>query len=175
MSSTYKVGQVVYALLRKEAAVFPIQVIEEITKKTLDGEVTTYMVRAGADASKVVALSEVDGEIFDNAEAAKATLVERVTVTVAQRVDQAVARAKEWYPSGHEAVSEDPLTLIRKSETRTSPPQKPVRPVKAEVAALAAEMAAEAAAADNDDPIIELEGGIKARVKSVKMPESLQR
>jgi hypothetical protein len=176
---SYTVGQVLYVVLRKEASVYPMQVVEEITKKTLEGEVTTYMVRAGAGADKVLAVSDIDGEVFDSAEKAKKVLIERVSASIAQRVDQAVQKAKEWYPSGREIVSDDPMSLIKKvttiGEQPAKPNKKPPQPsMKAETAQLAAELAAEA----ENGLMMEVpdgKGGVTmAKVKGVKLPPQLQ-
>ncbi len=168
----YRVGQVLYVVLRKEPNVYPMQVVEEITKKTLEGEVTTYMLRAGSDPNKVLSINEIDGEIFDSSDTAKRTLIERVSQSITNRVEQAVNKAKEWYPSGFEHASDDPLTLIKKATLGNGEQAaKPKRQARTETAALAAELAAEAAEAD---AIVELPDGTKAKVKSVKLPSSLQ-
>jgi hypothetical protein len=159
-----------------------MQVVKEVTEKTLDGEVTTYMLRAGADPNKTVNIGEIDGEIFDSADNARRVLVERVTQAIAARVEQAVSKAKEWYPSGFEHASDDPLSLIKKTvlvtgEQAAAPAPKrkngnggaPAKPApRAETTELAAELAAEAEAA-----VIELPDGTKAKVKSVKLPPNL--
>lgn len=182
MSTSYKVGQVVYAVLRKEAKVFPLQVIEEITKRTLDGEATTYMVKAGQDPKKVVAIADLDAEIFDNAEAARAMLIERATQAITQRVEAAVSTAKEWYPSGFEARSEDTLAMLTRQEAtastgqprRSAPPAKrqPNSMVKPELAMLAAELSAESN--PMSEAFVELPDGTKARVGKIKLPAELQ-
>lgn len=168
---TYKVGQVIYVVLRREAVVYPVQVVEEITKKTLDGEATTYMIRAGSNPQKVVGVSDVDGELFDTAEAVKATLVDRASASIVERVDQAVAKAREWYPSGFESRASDPLALIMKHDgaSGTDARQRPA--IRTEVAELAAELQSETA---SDEAVIELDGGVKARVRSVRLPDALQ-
>jgi len=174
---SYKVGQVLFVVLRKEAKVYPMQVVEEITKKTLEGEVKTYMVRAGAKSEDVLSVSDIDGEIFDSATKAKSTLIERSTSVVTQRIEMAVAKAKEWYPSGFEEASDDPLTAVRKANiTSISKPKTlPKKQVSSELAELQAEMQAEAAAIDEDATFITLPDGTKAKVNSVKLPESMQR
>ena len=177
--SNYRVGQVLYVVLRKEASVYPMQVVKEVTEKTLEGEVVTHMVRAGADPQKVLAITDIDGEIFDSAEKAKKVLIERVSNSISQRVDNAVSKAKEWYPSGFEHASDDPLSIIKKtaapgvaeSRPATQPPKPPKRqPMKPEVAALAAELAEEA----QDQAVLQLPDGSTAKVKSVKLPPELQ-
>lgn len=172
---SYSVGQVLYVVLRKEPNVYPMQVVEEITKKTLDGEVTTYMLRAGSDPSKVLALNDIDGEVFDSSDNARKTLIERVSQSINHRVEQAITKAKEWYPSGFERASNDPLSLVKKaspagegSSTQATLPKK--TPVRSEVAQLAAELAAET----EESNMVELPDGTKAKIKSVKLPPALQ-
>jgi hypothetical protein len=173
----YQVGQVIYVLLNKEATVYPMLVVEEITKKTLEGEVNLYMVRAGADPEKVLAIGEIDGEVFDSADRAKAILLERVTDTINARVGEAVEKAKEWYPQGRELPSDDPMAIIKKTMTvseqaearKPVPKQKPQAQIKPELAATAAELQAESDAV----AMIELPNGQKARIKSLKLPGEL--
>jgi hypothetical protein len=180
---SYRVGQVLYVVLRKEPNVYPMQVVEEITKKTLEGEVTTYMLRAGADASKVLPINDIDGEIFDSADNARKTLIERVSQSIATRVDQAISKAKEWYPSGFEHASDDPMSLIKKTMTvtdqlaaaRQAKQQKQQqRQLQPELAELQAELQAET----EQSAMIEIpdgNGGIRmAKVNSVKVPPSMQ-
>ena len=46
------VGQVIYAVMKQKAVVYPLLVVTEITEKTMEGATQTYMVRAGADPQK---------------------------------------------------------------------------------------------------------------------------
>lgn len=181
---SYKVGQVLYVILKKEATVMPLQVIEEITKKTLaEGEVTSYVVRVGSDPSKVLSISEIDGEIFDSSDKALKTLIDRVSKSITLRVEQAISKAKEWYPTGFEHASDDPLSIIKKTTEQTpvlvnpkqpkrakgEPPPLPKNAVRPETAALAAEMAAEADAVVMEVP--DGNGGMmQAKVRGVKLP-----
>jgi hypothetical protein len=128
--TTYKVGQIIYVVLRKEARVYPMQIVEEITKKTLEGEVTTYMVRGGTGADQTLPIADIDGEVFDSADKVKRVLTERATTGINQRVEQAVEKAKEWYVGGFEAVADDPLTLVKKQTCRRLRPKRnPGRPL----------------------------------------------
>jgi hypothetical protein len=71
----YEVGQVLFVILSKKSQVYPMMVVEEITKKTLQGENVNYVLRGGADPTSTVLLNQVDGEIFESAEEAKKTLI----------------------------------------------------------------------------------------------------
>jgi hypothetical protein len=176
----YQVGQILYVILKKEASVYPMQVVEEITKKTLNGEETSYILRAGADANKTLNINEIDGEVFDSAEVAKKVLVDRVSQAITTRVDQAIAKAKEWYPSGFEHASDDPLSLIKKTQLMTAadqavapkPVKRPPAQLKPETAQLAAELQQEADAVMMEVP--DGNGGIQqVKVKGVKLPPTL--
>ena len=155
------------------------QVVEEITKRTLKGEVTTHVLRAGSDPSKTIDIKDIDGDVFDSAENAKKTLFERASRAINSKVDAAVEKAKEWYPSGYESAIDDPLSLIKKTASmETSQPQQSAAPqrkrhsggtLRPEVAQTAAELAHDAEAT-----LVELPDGIKARVASVKLPPTMQ-
>lgn len=160
------VGQIVYAVMKQKAVVYPLLVIKEITEKSLDGEVRTYMVRAGADPNKIVAVSSIDGELFASASAAKAALIDRATSSVSHLIDQAILKAQEWYPSGREGQAGDPLTLMMKQDTVQAPQPRP------ELVELAQELKQEAQEAEA--AVVELSGGVKAKVRSVKLPEALK-
>ena len=175
---SYAVGQVFYVVLNKQATVYPMQVVEEITKKTLDGAVTTYMVR-GQDAEKQMIITDIDGEIFDSADAARKALIDRVSQSISERVDTAVGQAKEWYPTGFESASGDPMAMIKKTtqlgdvqQQQPSPPKNRgqfQKKTSFEVAQLQAELQAEAA----DVTMMEVPDGkggtMMAKVKSLKV------
>lgn len=165
------VGQIVYAVMRQKAVIYPLLVVKEITERSLDGEAKTYMVRAGADPNKVVPVSAIDGELFSSSSAARTALIDRATASVSQLVDQAVAKAQEWYPSGREGQSNDPLALIMKQEA-TAPvvKERPAGQVRPELAELAAELQQEA----QEVAMVELPGGGKAKIRSVQLPEALK-
>lgn len=93
----YKIGQILYVVLSKKSHVYPMQVIEVITKKTLSGEEVRYVLQAGSDQSTTVFLDQVDGEVFDSAEVVRDTLVKRATKVVNKLVDVAVAKSTQWY------------------------------------------------------------------------------
>jgi hypothetical protein len=93
----YEVGQVLFVILSKKSQVYPMMVVEEITKKTLQGENVNYVLRGGADPTSTVLLNQVDGEIFESAEEAKKTLISRATSQIERLVLNAVTKSKEWY------------------------------------------------------------------------------
>lgn len=169
----YQVGQILYVVLRKEMRVYPMQVTQEITKRTLEGEETSYVVRGGSDPKAQLLISDIDGEVFDSAEKAKTMLIDRATGNIVKLVDTAVQKAREWYPNSFEAPGDDPITLLKKPSTSsTSPPPLPSKRMHHDpVAELAAELQRESVQLTGDDAILSLPDGKKAKVRSVKLPE----
>lgn len=93
----YRVGQVLYVVLAKQTTVYPMQIVEEITKKTLEGSVTDYVLQAGNKDEKIH-LKDIQGEVFETPEQTKRVLVERVTKQIERLIEQAVKKSQEWYP-----------------------------------------------------------------------------
>lgn len=93
----YVVGQVIYVVLKKNRTVVPMQIIEEITKKTLQGSLVTYQVMAGTDPKNSILIEQVDGEIFESAEAARKALIERASASIDKIIKGAQAQARTWY------------------------------------------------------------------------------
>lgn len=101
----YHVGQVLFVVLNKKMLVYPMLVIEEIVKRTLQGEETNYVLQGGTDKDATVLLNQVDGEIFESAEEAKYVLTSRATTQIEKIVDSAVLKASEWYAISNKSVS----------------------------------------------------------------------
>lgn len=107
MNRTYRVGQVLFVLMNKETKIVPVQVVEEIIKRTVDGETVNYMVRLGK-SDKISSLSEIDGDIFETVDKLREVLTKRVMSTINAVIDNAVVRAGEWYeqPEVHSPMIE---------------------------------------------------------------------
>jgi len=100
----YSIGQVLYVLMNRETKICPVQVIEEITKKTLTGETTNYVVKSGAKGDNI-SLTDLDGQVFDSIDMLRQTLHERVVKMIDAVVENSEKRAKQWY-SSQEKVNE---------------------------------------------------------------------
>jgi len=58
------------------------QVIEEITKKTLEGEQIQYLVKSATNKSKTVKLDSIQGLVFEDSEEAKQKMIENATKAI---------------------------------------------------------------------------------------------
>lgn len=93
----YHIGQVVFVVLNKKQQIFPMQVIEMVTKKTLQGEEVKYCLQAGSDKTTKIMLDQLEGEIFTSADEARHTLVSRVTKQIHAMISNAEKKAVSWY------------------------------------------------------------------------------
>ena len=101
----YQVGQILFVVPREKTAVVPVQVVEEITKKSLQGERVSHIVRYGQDPKKTVDINEIDGEIYDSSDHVKRVLIERSTMALNRLVNNAVEKAGAWYAGAFESPS----------------------------------------------------------------------
>jgi len=112
----YSIGQVLFVVLSKKNQVYPVQIVETITKKTLQGEEVSYVVQAGVDKSTKVTLDKVEGEVFESSEKARKTLTQRATMQINKLVDLAISKSNEWYGSSEQAQTiHDLPDLVAKS------------------------------------------------------------
>lgn len=95
----YSVGQILYVVFKKDNKVVPVQVTEEITRKTLDGLRVDYTVKAGSSNDTTVSLDLLmkEGEIFNTPEQAVETLSSRARNSITKIVKVAVDKAHQWY------------------------------------------------------------------------------
>jgi hypothetical protein len=102
----YKIGQVVYVVLNKEGKVYPMQIIQIITKTSLKGTETNYVLRGNPSANQTVMLSDISGEVFDTDVECRTALINRASRQLNKLVDAATKKANEWFPDA--IVSQEP-------------------------------------------------------------------
>jgi hypothetical protein len=90
---TYEVGQIVYLLVNGETKVIPVRVIEAITRRTLQGVETTYMVQIPDKGRTVMSLSDLDAEPYSNLDEVKKIMLERVTNSIENTITRTQALA----------------------------------------------------------------------------------
>ncbi len=106
----YTVGQVLYFILAKKNQVYPMQVVEVITKKTLAGEEVSYILQAGPEKETKITFDQVDGEVFESPDVLRQTLAHRATLQVNKLIDNAIDKSNSWY-SGVRSHVQIPQTI----------------------------------------------------------------
>lgn len=114
----YRIGQVLYVLLNREMKICPVQVVEEITKKSMGGESTSYIVKTGNNKD-VVPLADIGGQVFESIETLRKTLLEKVTKTIDGVISSTIRKSNEWYPNqvsnldmNNEELVQPPMTVV---------------------------------------------------------------
>lgn len=102
----YRVGQVLFIVMHKKLQVFPMMIVEEITKRTLKGEEKNYVLQGGPDSATTILLNQVEGEVFDSSEEAKKVLISRATSQIEKIVDSAIEKATQWYQTNNEQIQQ---------------------------------------------------------------------
>ncbi len=101
--TTYIVGQILYIVPEGKAQLVPVQVIEEITKKTVNGSEVAYIIKWNGQTAD---LKAVKGEVFETPEKAKNVLTTRSRQAIEQMVEKAVSKAAAWYVGVPEKTEE---------------------------------------------------------------------
>lgn len=102
---SHKIGQIIYVVSKKETRVIPMQIVEEITKKTLAGSETTYLVSAGKSPDDAMLLDEIDGEIFSSSAECEKSLSQRALRSIQKIITNAVIEAAERFSANDERES----------------------------------------------------------------------
>jgi len=142
----YSVGQVLFLLMEKDRRVLPVQIIEQVVRKTLEGESVSYVVKLPDKNSTVVDLDKVKAEIFSDENQARERMTENTLAMIEMIIRRSVVLAGEKF-SYH----------TQKSES-VSPDEESNGKNNINISELV-------------DGEIELEGGVRAKIRSVSLPE----
>jgi len=106
----YKVGQVLFYVPEGRTVIIPIQVVEEVIKRTLDTVTTSYIVSMGTqNSSKTSDIAALNGQVYESAQKAKRDLTDKATAMISHLIDQAVKQASQWYGNSFEDVGLTPI------------------------------------------------------------------
>jgi len=109
MNSTYEVGQVIYVISRKESRVYPVLVVEETVRKTIEGRVISYLVQVPDKKGTVVPLEGITDRAFTTSDGLRDFLITSATQAVSAMVDGAVEIGRTLVPAGVESASVRPV------------------------------------------------------------------
>ena len=88
---TYQVGQFLYVTNQKKLSVIPVQIIQEVTIKDMEGEKTEYIVQFPDKNKTTAQLSELGKETFQSIEAVKTHMIEKAKKAISEICDNAVS------------------------------------------------------------------------------------
>ena len=101
---SYDVGQVVYIISRKESRVYPVLIVEETVRKTLEGTLTSYMVRVPDKKGTVIPLEGIADHAYTSDAELREVLIANATRSINTMVDAAVEIGRALAPAGDGAA-----------------------------------------------------------------------
>ena len=93
---TYRVGQILFVPDTETNTIIPFQIVEEIVRRTLEGDSTSYRIKLGID-DEVMMLSAVTGDIYESLDTARQMLLANATKWVNHVIIKAEQVAAERY------------------------------------------------------------------------------
>tara|TARA_R110001592_G_scaffold3523_2_gene19683 strand:- start:4027 stop:4461 length:435 start_codon:yes stop_codon:yes gene_type:complete len=120
---SYEVGTVLWIIHKDRPGLMAYQVIEEITKKTLEGEKIQYIVRSAMPKAKAVKLETIKGNIFQDSEEAKQKLLENATRAIDGMVGKIQNQVDSFFLNkSSESSKQEISTLVQLSQPQDLKP-----------------------------------------------------
>lgn len=85
----YSVGQILFVLLKKERAVLPIRIVEQVIRQTVDKKIISYMVMLPNDEETVMKLEKLNADIFLSIDDVRKKMLDNATVMIEKIIDNA--------------------------------------------------------------------------------------
>ncbi len=106
----YSVGDIIWVFLNKRPGLVVLQISEQITKKTLDGEETIYRLKTMNAREKndtTITLEDIPGDIYKDSASARAAMIATATTAI----DKMIASAQNALVQKTEISSPQPPPL----------------------------------------------------------------
>ena len=104
---SYFVGQIIYLLNIEKLKVYPVQVVEEITRKSLDGKQITYIVKLPDKEGTNVNLADINAKIFVDDKNLKSFMYENAKKNIDKLVSNANKVKEDLFFESEKAVIEE--------------------------------------------------------------------
>lgn len=145
MDKDYKVGQVLYVVPEGEQKVVPLLIVEEVTRKTVQGKKVIHMA-ISPTRDKPFNITKVVGELFDDLTQLQNTLVQRATDEISRIISNAKKIAEVKYGIKNHSSKEEESVNVAEDD-----------PLE-----------------DGEDDVIDLGDGTVARIGKIEMGETKQ-
>ena len=111
----YEVGQVLYVIMSKDRSVLPVRVIEQVLRKTLDGESVAYVVELPTQSGERVSLEKLGSGIYASSDEAMSVMIKNAEDTIKNIIKKAESIAESAFNVSNDnknvALTPDPPDL----------------------------------------------------------------
>ena len=94
----YNVGQILFLLLRKKKSVIPVQITEQVIKKSLRGETVSYSVMLPDESKTVLPLDKLDATVFSCADDIKNHMIDSAKRAISAIVEKSEEMRLQAFP-----------------------------------------------------------------------------
>ena len=118
----HSAGDVVYIISNKKRNVVPVKVVEQIVRRTTDGETVSFKVSLPGKAAddQPIDLDAVDGTIFTSIEAVRRVMYDQASEAINKLLDTAAVVTKKHFgvdpyavEKVQEIIQEDPMHIVQ--------------------------------------------------------------
>ena len=111
----YDVGSVLWIIHTDRPGLMAYRVVEEITKKTLEGEQIQYLIQAAMPKAKTVKLETIKGQVFSDSEEAKMKLIENATKAIDGMVEKIQKNVNKYFLKTEDTPKQEKTKAIQSS------------------------------------------------------------
>ena len=86
----YEVGQILFLLINKSRKIAPVQVVEQIVRKSIDGEEVSYVVQLPNSEKTKIDLSKLECEVFTDSDLIRKSMIEKAISAIDKLVGDSI-------------------------------------------------------------------------------------
>lgn len=109
---SYYVGQTIYLLNTEKLKVYPVQVVEEIIRKTMEGQEITYIVKLPDKDGTQAKLSEINAKVFIDDKNLKSFMYENAKKSIDKIISEANIIKSEVFEKVEESIVEEEIQTV---------------------------------------------------------------
>ena len=99
----HEVGQVLYLILNKKQQIVPVQIIEQVVRRTMDGEETLHSIKIPTKEN-LYQLEELDADVYTTLEGVRKKMNDNAVMAI----EEMILKASEWEKEYFELPTSDP-------------------------------------------------------------------
>ena len=137
----YKVGQVLYMTNPESLKIIPVQVVEEVSRTTMSGTDISYMIQLPDKKKTIADIKAVKGEIYEDVNRLRNEMIQKATASIEKMIGLAEKLSKTEFNVQEKAIENNNIQINNDVQAETN----------------------------NDIIMVDLGGGVKAKMKTTEL------
>ena len=101
----YEVGQVLYVMMSRDKSVLPVRIVEQVLRKTLDGESVSYIVELPTQSGEKVPLEKLGPGVYSSSDEAMNAMIKNAEGTIKNIIKKATSIAETVFGINNEVTN----------------------------------------------------------------------